>query len=45
MATNLRVERPAQTIITKITPLSVTLKSKVSNAIQGVVNEIKIKHL
>lgn len=45
MTTNLRVERPSQTIVTKITPLSVTLKSKVSNTIQGVVNEIKVKHL
>jgi hypothetical protein len=45
MAIKLRVERPAQTIVTKIIPLSTGIKSKISNAFQEVVNEIKSKHL
>ncbi len=45
MATKLRVERPKVTIKTNITPLNSALKTKVSNALQTVVNAIKAKHL
>jgi hypothetical protein len=45
MAQNNRVERPANTIKSNITPLSTNLKAKVATAFQSVVNKIKEKHL
>ncbi len=45
MAIKKRVERPAQTIKTNITPINQALKTKISNAFQAVVDAIKLKHL
>jgi hypothetical protein len=45
MANTIRKERTAQTIKAKITPLNSTLKIKIANAFQQVVNKIKDKHL
>lgn len=45
MSQNNRIERPAQTIKTNITPLSNDLKVKIANAFQTIVNKIKDKHL
>lgn len=45
MAVRERVERPAQTIKTKVAPLSSELKAKVAAAFQAVVTSIKTKHL
>jgi hypothetical protein len=45
MAIKQRIERPAQTIKTNVTPINETLKIKISGAIQEVVNKIKEKHL
>jgi hypothetical protein len=45
MAVRERVERPAQTIKTKVAPLSNDLKAKVAAAFQAVVTAIKTKHL
>lgn len=45
MSQNNRIERPAQTIKTNITPLSSDLKAKIAAAFQVVVNKIKEKHL
>lgn len=45
MANNIRVERPAQTIKSNITPVASDLKIKMAAAFQAVVNKIKEKHL
>jgi hypothetical protein len=45
MAKKERVNRPLQTIKTIITPVPATLKVKLANAFQEVVNKIKEKHL
>ncbi len=45
MALRERVERPAQTVKTKVVPLSNDLKVKVAAAFQSVVTSIKTKHL
>lgn len=42
---NVRIERPNTVIKATITPVSNTVKTKVSAAIQSVVNAIKAKHL
>jgi hypothetical protein len=45
MANNVRVERPAQTIKSIISPLTTETKVKVAAAFQLIVNKIKEKHL
>jgi len=45
MPNNVRVERPAQTIKSNITPLNADLKLKIASAFQLIVNKIKEKHL
>jgi ribosomal protein S17E len=45
MATKKKIERPNQTITTKISPIETELKSKIAGAITEVVNRIKAKHL
>jgi hypothetical protein len=45
MSNKKRIERPAQIIKSNITPISIGLKTKLSAAIQTVVNKIKEKHL
>lgn len=42
---NIRIERPAQTIKSETTPINTTLKVKIAEAFQEVVNRIKAKHL
>jgi hypothetical protein len=45
MANNVRVERPANTIKSIISPLTVDTKVKIAAAFQLIVNKIKEKHL
>jgi hypothetical protein len=45
MATKKKIERPNQTITTKISPIGSELKDKISLALSEVVNRIKVKHL
>ncbi len=45
MVNNVRVERPAQTIKSIISPLSADVKIKAAAAFQLIVNKIKEKHL
>lgn len=42
---NIRIERPAQTIKSEITPINASVKVKIAAAFQEVVNRIKAKHL
>jgi hypothetical protein len=45
MAEVIRVERPAQIIKSEVTALDSSLKVKIAQAFQEVVNKIKDKHL
>jgi hypothetical protein len=45
MANNVRVERPANTLKSIISPLTVDTKVKIAAAFQLIVNKIKEKHL
>jgi hypothetical protein len=45
MAETIRIERPAQVIKSEVKPIDTSLKIKVANAFQEVVNRIKEKHL
>jgi hypothetical protein len=45
MATKKKIERPNQTITTKLSPIGNELKNKISLALAEVVSRIKIKHL
>jgi hypothetical protein len=40
-----KIERPQTVIKVVVTPITTELKSKISTAIQSVVNKIKEKHL
>ena len=42
---SVRTERPAQIIKPTIAPISNDIKTKISTALQSVVNAIKAKHL
>jgi hypothetical protein len=45
MATKKKIERPNQTITTKISPIGSELKDKISLALNEVIARIKTKHL